>query len=251
LMDEQVISVSTGTDQEEAAEKLSRYDLLSLPVVDEAGVLRGVITADDAMDVLREEATEDIYEAAGIGTDDSEELSSSVRHSFRARLPWLVVTLAIESVAAIVITKFDHVIQQTVLAASFMPLLTSVTGSVAMQSTCIIIRNQRKEFTLKHAMRNVSHEMRVGMLLGLACGFLTSAVSMLFKLHSNLGLIVGASLFLTMSIGVLIGTLIPIIFDRLGMEPAHASGPLITSLLDVFTMTIYLSIVHTFLSIVI
>jgi magnesium transporter len=251
LMDTNVIHVATDTDQEEAAEKLSRYDLLSLPVVDREGKLRGIITADDAIDVLQEEATEDIYQTSGIDTtagDTSENITSSVRQAFRARLPWLVVTLGIESGSAMVITHFDDVIKQTVIAASFMPLLTSVTGSVAMQSTCIVIRNSKKQLSARLILKNVWHESRVGMLLGLACGLLTSAVSSLFKVGGNLGIVVGASLFLTMSIGVLIGTLIPIIFDQLGIEPAHASGPLITSLLDVCTMTIYLSIVHFFLS---
>lgn len=251
IMDTNVINVFTDTDQEEAAEKLSRYDLLSLPVIDSEGRLRGIISADDAIDVLREEATEDIYQTSGIDTtagDTSENITSSVRQAFRARLPWLVVTLAIESGSAMVITHFDDVIKQTLIAASFMPLLTSVTGSVAMQSTCIIIRNSKKPPTLKMVLKNVWHEARVGMLLGLACGLLTSAASALFRVGGNLGFVVGASLFLTMSIGVLIGTLIPIIFDKLGIEPAHASGPLITSLLDVCTMTIYLSIVHYFLS---
>jgi magnesium transporter len=249
LMDRSFISVTTDTDQEEAAEKLSRYDLLSLPVIDAKGVLCGVITADDAMDVLKEEADEDIYQASGIATEEpSEALSSSVRHSFRARLPWLVVTLAIESGSAMVITHFDAVIQQTVVAAAFMPLLTSVTGSVAMQSTCIVMRNSRKQISWRAAGRNVWHEMRVGMLLGAACGTITTLISVLFKTHSNLGMIVGTSLFLTMSIGVLIGTLIPIMFERMGIEPAHASGPLITSLLDVCTMSIYLSIVYYFLN---
>jgi magnesium transporter len=251
LMDTNVIHVATDTDQEEAAEKLSRYDLLSLPVVDTEGKLRGIITADDAIDVLQEEATEDIYQTSGIDTtagDTSENITSSVRQAFRARLPWLIVTLGIESGSAMVITHFDDVIRQTLIAASFMPLLTSVTGSVAMQSTCIVIRNTKKQLNARLILKNVWHESRVGMLLGLACGLLTSAVSSLFKVGGNLGIVVGASLFLTMSIGVLIGTLIPIIFDQLGIEPAHASGPLITSLLDVCTMTIYLSIVHFFLS---
>ncbi|HEY9791101.1 MAG TPA: magnesium transporter [Candidatus Obscuribacterales bacterium] len=249
LMDTSVIAVSTDTDQEEAAEKLSKYDLLSLPVVDKMGALRGVITADDAIDVLEEEATEDIYQASGIdagSAENAEELASSVRMAFRARLPWLLATLLIECGSAAVITKFDAVIQQTVVAASFMPMLTSVTGSVAMQSTCIVLRNTR-QYNWRAAARNIWHEIRVGMLLGLACGLLTSCISLIFQQHGHLGVVVGVSLFVTMSLGVLIGTLIPIIFDRLGIEPAHASGPLITSLLDVCTMTIYLSIVYTFL----
>jgi magnesium transporter len=251
IMDTNVIKVSTDTDQEEAAEKLKHYDLLSLPVVDNEGKLRGVITADDAIDVLAEEATEDIYQSSGIDVTDteaSESLKSSVRQAVRARLPWLVITLLIESVAAMVITQFDHVIKQTIIAASFMPLLTSVTGSVAMQSTCIVIRGSRKQFNFRTAVKNIFHEIRVGMLLGTVCGTITALVCLaVLHDHNNLGLVVGVSLFLTMSIGVLIGTLIPIIFDRLGFEPAHASGPLITSLLDVCTMTIYLYIVHAFL----
>lgn len=251
LMDTDVINVSVDTDQEEAAEKIQKYDLLSLPVIDAEGKLRGIITADDAIDVLEEEATEDIYQTSGIdvtATETGDNLAANVPGAFRARIPWLIVTLLIESGSAMVITHFDEVIKQTVIAASFMPLLTSLTGSVAMQSTCITIREASKP-TLKAAMRSIWHEMRVGAMLGVSCGVMAYTLSFLFKEQAHtLGLVVGASLFLTMTLGVIIGTLIPIMFERLGIEPAHASGPLITSLLDVCTMTVYLSIVHAFLS---
>lgn len=253
IMDDNIVKVTTATDQEEAAEKLSRYDLLSLPVVDEKGVMRGIITADDVIDVLQEEATEDIYQSSGINTassEVSEQLSSSVRHAFGARLPWLLVTLMIESGSATVITHFDSVIQQTVAAASFMPLLSGVTGSVATQSTCIVIRTtDMDQVNWRAIFKHVWHEVRVGMLLGFCCGLFTGLVTLIFhNTRSDLGLIVGVSLFVTMTVGVLIGTLMPMIFQKLGVEPAHASGPFITSILDVCTMTIYLSIVHTFLS---
>ena len=252
LMDTNIIQVSVDTDQEEAAEKIQKYDLLSLPVVDSEGRLRGIITADDAIDVFEEEATEDIYQTSGIDvtdSDNSENLGSNVRQAFRARIPWLVVTLMIESGSAMVITHFDNVIKQTVIAASFMPLLTSLTGSVAMQSTCIILRT-KKELSVKNVLKNIWHEARVGMMLGVTCGMLAYVLSCFFKTEGGhtLGIIVGVSLLITMSVGVMIGTLIPIFFERIGIEPAHASGPLITSLLDVCTMTIYLSIVHAFLS---
>lgn len=251
MMDTSVIQVSVDTDQEEAAEKIQKYDLLSIPVVDSEGRLRGIITADDAIDVLEEEATEDIYQTSGIdvtATETGDNLAANVPGAFRARIPWLIITLLIESGSAMVITHFDEVIKQTVIAASFMPLLTSLTGSVAMQSTCITIRGSTRKPTLKDALKNIWHEMRVGAMLGLSCGVLAYALSFLFKEQAHtLGLVVGASLFLTMSLGVMIGTLIPLIFERIGIEPAHASGPLITSLLDVSTMTIYLSIVHAFL----
>jgi len=251
IMDDNVIKVTTTTDQEHAAEKLGRYDLLSIPVVDERGVLRGIITADDVIDVLHEEATEDIYQSSGIntGAEDSELLGHSVRSAFAARLPWLMVTLMIESGSASVIKHFDFVIQQTVAAASFMPLLSGVTGSVATQSTCIIIRSGTPgQIDWKFAWRNLFHEIKVGMLLGLTCGIFTGIISVvLHNSKHNLGLIVGCSLFLTMTVGVTIGTLMPMLFQKMGVDPAHASGPFITSVLDVCTMSIYLSIVYTFL----
>ena len=253
LMDPDVVKVTTDTDQEQAAEKLSRYDLLSLPVVDGEGKLRGIITADDVIDVIEEEATEDYYQSSGIdvtGPEQSETLAYSVPLSFRARLPWLVVTLLIETISASVITRFDEVIKQTIAAASFMPLLSGVTGSVATQSTCIIIRGTTTgHINWRAAGRNLWHESKVGMLLGIACGILISVISAV--LHQNnhrLAMVVGISLFVTMTVGVLIGTMMPMIFHRLGIDPAHASGPFITSILDVSTVTIYLTIVHALLS---
>lgn len=252
LMDTNVIRVQIDTDQEEAAEQIQKYDLMSLPVVDGEGRLRGIITADDAIDVLKEEADEDIYKSSGIQVSDpdvGETLGTNVRQAFHARMPWLIITLAIESGSAMVITHFDSVIKQAVIAASFMPMLTSLTGSVAMQSTCIMLRTQRKQFTWKNIRKNIWHEIRVGAMLGTACGILACGLSFLFKAHGGqfLGIVVGISLLITMSVGVLIGTMIPVIFERVGIEPAHASGPLITSLLDVCTMSIYLSIVYAFL----
>lgn len=249
VMDTSVIKVTTDTDQEEAVEKMIRYDLLALPVVDAVGKLRGIITTDDAFDVMQEEAEEDIYQSSGIDTTSGEApegLRSSVRQAFRARCPWLLVTLAIESGSAMVITHFEHVVMQAVMALAFMPLLNSATGSVAMQSTCIALVAGKKTWTMKQLLRNLFHELRVGCLLGLACGALTFFVTCIFnQANYKLGLVVAGSLFLTMSFGVLVGTLIPIMFERMGIEPAHASGPLITSILDVATVTIYLSIVYS------
>jgi len=253
VMDTDVIKVTTDTDQEQAAEKLKRYDLLSLPVTDPDGRMRGIITADDAIDVMEEEATEDIYQSSGIdvtGPEETEEISYNVPLSFRARLPWLVVTLLIETISASVITRFDDVIRETIAAASFMPLLSGVTGSVATQSTCIMIRGTATgHINWRAARRNLKHEFKVGLLLGIACGVAIWLVSSLLHLDNrHLGTVVGVSLFITMMVGVMIGTLTPMIFHRLGIDPAHASGPLITSVLDVSTVTIYLSIVHTVLS---
>lgn len=253
LMDDNVIKVLTTTDQEEAAEKLSRYDLLSLPVVDESGRLRGIITADDIIDVLWEESTEDLFQASGIATeggDSGEQLSLSVRRAVGARLPWLLITLGIEAGSVSVISHFDDMIKETVAAASFMPLLSGVTGSVATQSTCIILRGTGIEkLAWRVIFKHVIHEARVGMLLGILCGCATTLMSLMFhSVNHNLGIVVGCSLFVTMTFGVLIGTLMPMFFQKVGIDPAHASGPFITSILDVCTMTIYLSIVHYFLS---
>ncbi len=253
VMDKEVISVLTSVDQEEAAQIMSRYDILTLAVVDEERHLRGIITADDVFDVLQEEATEDLFQSQGIAPSKGQTnkaLKLSVRKAFKARLPWLLITAVIETGSASIINHFDTVIQQTVVAASFMPLLSGVTGSVATQSTCIVIRGLNvNELSFKSAFKNIFHELRVGMLLGLCCGLFASLASLVFhSQYHNLGIIVGSSLFLTMSVGVLIGTIMPIFFGKLGIDPAHASGPFITSVLDVCTMTIYLTIVHTFIN---
>jgi len=248
IMDDNVVSVTTTTDQEEAAETLGHYDLLSLPVVDADGKLRGIIMADDVIDVIKEEATEDIYQSSGIATDgDSQDMLGHVGKAFGARLPWLIATLVIESGAATVITHYDSVIRDTVAAASFMPLLSGVTGSVATQSTCIIIRSTKEKASLNSKLicRNLFHELKVGALLAVLCGLFTYLISLLIhQSHHQLGIIVALSLVLTMSVGVTIGTLMPMLFQKLGIDPAHASGPFITSVLDVSTMTIYLTIVH-------
>ncbi|MDZ4833029.1 MAG: magnesium transporter [Candidatus Melainabacteria bacterium] len=252
VMDTTVVSVKTSTDQEEAAETLGHYDLLSLPVIDEFGKLRGIIMADDIIDVLKEEANEDAFQSSGIsspGGDSQEMLGHNVGKAFGARLPWLIATLMIETGAATVITHYDSVIRDTVAAASFMPLLSGVTGSVATQSTCIIIRGtkDRNSLNTKLMVKNLFHEIKVGLLLAVLCGACTFLISMLFNhSHPQLGIIVSASLILTMTVGVVIGTIMPMFFQKIGIDPAHASGPLITSILDVSTMTIYLTIVHFF-----
>ena len=225
--------------------------MLTLPVVDKQKKLLGIITADDVIDVLKEEAIEDIFQSSGITTssENQDVLNYNVRRAFSARLPWLIITLIIESGSASVITHFDSVIQNMVQAASFMPLLSGVTGGVATQSTCIQIQSSGKTaLSLKAALRNIFHELKVGMLLGLFCGLATYLISRFLHQSSyQLGVVVGVSLFITMTFGVVIGTLMPILFRRFGVEPAHASGPFITSILDVCTMSIYLTIVHFFL----
>lgn len=254
IMDDNLVCVNVHDDQEEVAEKLGHYDLLSLPVVDEQGILRGIITADDVIDVIKEEATEDIYQSSGISSPSGESqelLGNNVGKAFSARLPWLIATLMIECGSAGVITHFDSVIRDTVAAASFMPLLSGVTGSVATQSTCIIIRGTKEKgsINLKLIGRNLFHELKVGMLLAVLCGTFTYLISlMMHSAHHELGAVVAISLVITMTVGVLIGTLMPMLFQKFGIDPAHASGPFITSLLDVSTMTIYLTIVHYFRS---
>lgn len=252
LMDPDVPSVSTDIDQEEAAEKLGRYDLLSLPVVDDEGKLRGIITADDVIDVLQEEATEDILQSSGIDTsgEDSETLIYNIPLAFRARLPWLIVTLLLETLSAMVINRDAEVVQQTVAAAAFMPLLSGTTGSVAVQSTCIIMRAvSNVQLGWRMIWRNLLHEARVGLLLGTACGIITAGIA--YALHNEapkLAVIVGCSLFTTMMMGVTVGTIMPMLFQKLGIEPSHASGPFITALLDVCTYSTYLTIVTVMLT---
>lgn len=254
IMSTDTLKVDTACDQEKAAEQLRRYHVLSIPVVGDNDELHGVITAADVIDVLQEEASEDLFQSSGIsapsGDAESELFKGDIRFAFRARVPWLVFVLLIETMSALVIGHFNQVIKQTVAAAAFMPLLSAVTGSAAVQSTCIAMRAAaERSITTQMILGGLLHELKVGALLGVACGAATCMLGLLLHTHSYvLGLIIGASLFITIIFGLLMGTLTPWIFQKIGIDPAYASGPLISSLLDVFTFTIYLSIVHTFLA---
>jgi len=247
IMYERVISVSVYTDQEEAARLMEKYDFLALPVVDENNVLQGIVTIDDMLDVIINEAYEDIEKLSATGKAIDFQ-TNSVTAAFR-RLPWLILLLFIGILSGSIISHFQDTLNVVVSLAFFMPMISGMTGNTGTQSLAVVIRGLAKEDLNKGVVwRLIFREFFVGVIIGLTCGAIIAVIAFLWQGNAYLGLVVGLSLLLTIIIGTLSGTLIPLLLYRFRIDPAVASGPLITTLNDIFSISTYFSIATLFLN---
>jgi magnesium transporter len=236
IMSTDVISVRTDTDQEEVAQIVARYDLLGVPVVDEESKLVGIITVDDVLDVIREEATEDIYALAGVRSEDSV-LGSPLR-SVRLRLPWLLVNLATAFLAALVINAFNATIEKVVVLAALQTIVGGMGGNAATQTLAVIVRGLALgEVTWENGRRVLFKEVLVGVVNGLANGVVTAICIWIWKGFGSkmllIGAIAGAALIINLIIAAIAGTVIPLVFKRLNADPALASTVFVTTCTDV------------------
>jgi magnesium transporter len=241
LMEPDVVTVHLDDDQETVASMVSKYDLLAIPVIDDDGVLRGIITVDDIIDVLEEEATEDIYRMVGLGQE--EELDDSALLSALRRMPWLTFTLFGAICSGSIISFFTASIRQFEALLMFMPAIMGMGGNTGLQSSTIVIRGLatgeiEKDDILKVAFR----EFRVGLLLGLFVGLIVSITCFFLNHHVSFGLVVGTAMFCQISLAVSGGMIIPIFLDRAGLDPAIASGPIVTMISDINGLLIYFGI---------
>ncbi|WP_251555311.1 magnesium transporter [Neobacillus muris] len=247
VMYERVISVKVTTDQEEAAKTVERYDFIAVPVVDEQDCLVGIITVDDVIDVVIREANEDIEKlsASGKAIDfDTKTLTAAAR-----RLPWLILLLFIGLVSGQIISGYEDTLNKVVALTFFMPMISGMTGNTGTQSLAVVVRGLiSNDMNAKVALRLILREFGVGMTIGITCAVLISIIAFLWQGNWTLGLVVGISLFFTLIIGTLAGTVIPLLLYQLNVDPAVASGPLITTLNDIFSLFIYFGIASMFLS---
>jgi magnesium transporter len=243
-----VISVAPDVDREEAARLVTQYDMLALPVVDEQNRLLGVVTIDDAMDTLQEEATEDIYKLAG--TSDDELLSRSAFRVAQLRLPWLFVCLGGSLFSGFIIRIFSGTISQAIAIASFIPAIMAMGGNTGLQSSTATVRGIATGYiSISKVAGIVLKEIRTALIMGIACGLAMALVAFLWKgRQTTLGLVVGSSIFLAVSLSATMGVLIPIIFKRMNVDPAIASGPLITMINDITGLAVYLTLATILLS---
>ena len=244
------IKVDVSTDQEEVARMVSRYNLLAIPVVDHNRLLVGIITVDDVIDVLREEATEDILKMAG--TSGEEVLSSSIWRSVRVRLPWLFASFLGGIVAVNIIGGFSNFFKdQMVLFASlaaFIPIIMGMGGNIATQSLSITVRGLATgRIEPKRLWRILYKEIRVGLLLGLTYGVLLSGVGWVLKGKLTMGLVVGFAICTNMTLAAVFGTFLPFIMVKLHFDPAVASGPFITTSIDIVGITLFFLLANLFL----
>jgi magnesium transporter len=239
VMESDLVTIAPEEDQEKASKLVDRYDLAALPVVDAQRRLLGVVTFDDAMDVMDEEAEEDILRLAGAGPIERP-MSAPVARRIRVRLPWLVVTLLGATAAVVVLSAFEATFEQKLALAMFTPVLAAMCGNIAMQSTAMLVRAfATGEVELRQTARIVGGELLVGTGLGALCGILGGILAAVLFGDVLLGAIVTISMALGMVVAILVGTLTPIVLIRLDIDPAVASGPFVTTLNDVTGLATY------------
>ncbi|MDQ0155682.1 magnesium transporter [Robertmurraya andreesenii] len=247
IMYERVIYVLEETDQEEVARLIERYDFLAIPVVNKEHILMGIITVDDIIDVVIREANEDIEKLSASGKSIDFDTKSFVA-AYR-RLPWLVLLLFIGVISGSIISSYEATLDKVVALAFFMPMISGMTGNTGTQSLAVVVRGlASNDIDRRVITRLIFRELTVGIIIGVICGVLISVIALIWQGNMVLGLVVGSSLLITLIIGTLAGTVIPIILYRLKIDPAIASGPLITTLNDIFSLVIYFGIATMFLN---
>jgi magnesium transporter len=233
IMTTDLISVRVDVNQEEVARLVASYNLLAIPVVDEENKLVGVITVDDVIDVIKDEATEDVYRLAGLASDDR--VFTSPTDSLRKRLPWLIVNLVTAFLAASVVKIFEGTIGVVTSLAVFMPVVAGMGGNAATQTLAVIVRGiALGELTWSNSRKALLKEAVVGVGNGVACGVVGAGVVWLMQGNPFLGLILGLAMVINMFVAAVAGTLIPLSLRALRVDPALASSVFITTLTDVF-----------------
>ncbi|MSQ40563.1 MAG: magnesium transporter [Dehalococcoidia bacterium] len=247
LMVTDVRSVTPETDQEEAAQLLQRYRLRALPVVDEFGVLEGIITADDVLDVVVAEATEDIHHMAGLGVN--ERITTPLLESAARRLPWLSINMIWAFAGAAIIHLFQGTLEQVAALVVFMPLIAGQAGNAGIQTSTIVVRSMALgDFERLRVSQVLAKEWGVGLIKGTVFGLILAMIAWLLKGNIVLGAIAGGALFLNILVASTSGVLVPVTLRRLGVDPALVAGVFDTMLSDLMGFLIYLGLATLFLA---
>ena len=248
FMSTDVFSVQTGMDQEEVAKIVARYDILAVPVVDDANRLVGVVTVDDVIDILRKEATEDILKMAGAGEEFVE--TKSIFKSTRIRLPWLFASCIGGLFAFFIIGKFESSILQYAYLAAFIPVIMGMGGNIGTQSSTIVVRGLATgRLNVRDIWSVVLKELSIGIILGLVYGALIGSVAQLRYSKEALAISVALAVISSMSVAALVGSLVPMAFARINIDPAVATGPFVTTAIDIISVFFYFIIATSLLGI--
>ncbi len=256
IMDANVISVNTHADQEEVAQMLSKYNFLALPVVDSDNRMVGIITFDDAMDVMEEETTEDIEIMAGITPSDKTYLRSTPFDLFRHRIPWLLLLMVSATFTGMIITHFESALSELVVLTAFIPMLMDTGGNSGSQSSVTVIRAiSLNELEFSDLASVIWKEIRTAVLCGLALAAACFAKVILvdrFILGNTdvsiwVALVVCATMALTILVAKVVGCTLPMLAKRLGFDPAVMASPFITTIVDALSLLIYFGIASTIL----
>ena len=251
IMVKRVHTVRPETDQEEVAQIVAQYNYLAVPVLDEDDQLLGIVTVDDVVDVIREEATEDFLQMAGAGKDREILLKSSWENA-RARLPWLFASWIGGIFAASIIGTFEHLLESMIALAAFIPVIIGMGGNIGTQSSTIIVRGiATGRIEIGSELKVMWKEVRVGIILGALYGLLLGAFAKFRFIDADpmLGVVVGLSIGCSMLLAVAVGTFVPMFLRKVDIDPAIASGPFVTTSIDILGVLFYFVIAEYFLSI--
>lgn len=246
VMEEDLIYTNVDMDQEEVANLMYKYDLVAIPVVDVNKKMLGRITIDDVVDVIQEEAAEDIQKMAGL-SDDEEVTYSTVKIS-RNRLPWLFVALVGNLISAVVLSNFEASLKEIIVASFFIPIVMAMGGSAGSQAAIVMVQGMGSSDIWYHdTIRKLSKEFRVALLNGFISSVVLFLASYIFFPSSvNFSLILSASLMIIMVNATMIGAIAPLIFKKLGSDPAIATGPFVATANDVMGLLIYFTLITIF-----
>ena len=241
LMDPDTHPVPAGTDQEEVAQLFEKYDVLTIPVVDAHGVLIGRITVDDIVDVIHEEAAEDYSRLAGTGDEEFHE--ESIFRKAAIRLPWLVTGLGGGILSAVVLSRFEADLSALITLAFFVPVITAMGGNVAIQSSAVMVRGLATgEVSPRDAPRRLIREVGISIVTGIVCATMIFLVAWLWRGDMRLGTVVAGAMLAVVFVATSVGALVPLILNRLKVDPALATGPFVTTSNDIVGILIYLTL---------
>ena len=250
IMSKQIHVVRPETDQEEVARIVSQYNFLAVPVVDSEERLLGIVTVDDVVDVIREEATEDFLQLVGAGKDREILLKSSWENA-RMRVPWLFASWVGGILAALIIGIFDDVLKSTIALAAFIPVIMGMGGNIGTQSSTMIVRGLATgRVSLENSVKILFKEIRVGLILGILYGLLLGVVAIFqfIDVSPMIGIVVGLSICISMIIAATIGSLVPLILNRFEIDPAIATGPFVTTAIDILGVAFYFVVAGAFIN---
>lgn len=242
IMDDTFISIPAFADREEAVQTVQKYDKTVLPVVDSEGMLLGIVTIDDLLDVAEEEATEDFQKGAAVAPLRTSYREATIWDLFSKRISWLIILVFVNLVSSGVIEAFEEVLASAIALAFFIPLLIDSGGNAGAQSATLMVRAIAiGDIQLRQWLQTVGKEVLVGITLGVAMGAASWALG-LYRGGAEIGIVVGLSMVLIVLVANIIGTLLPFLLTRLNIDPAVASSPLITTIVDAAGLLIYFSI---------
>ena len=248
LMETELICVYTHTDQEEVARLFRKYDLLALPVLDAEGLLVGIVTFDDAMDVMVEETTEDITKMAAMSPSEKPYFATSVLNHARHRIPWLLVLMFSATITGSIITRYENAFQAIPILVSFIPMLMDTGGNCGSQSSALIIRGiALNEIQFRDIFRVIFKEFRISLIVGVVLAVANGLRILIIYHNFGLALVIALSLSAIIIVAKLIGCVLPLCAKKVRLDPAIMASPLITTLVDTFSILIYFNIAtHVF-----